>query len=99
MLVQVRTYKIKDGAMDEFVALWRDHIVPARAAHGFAVVGAWNDAAEGTFVWVVSHAAPHGWGAAEKAYYESPERRGLPRDPAELLAAADTKVLHPVALR
>ena len=96
MLVQVRTYKVKEGAMPEFVALWRDHIVPAREAHGFQVLGAWNDEQEGTFVWVVGHEAPDGWGAAEKAYYESPERRDLPRDPGELLLAADAKVLQPV---
>jgi hypothetical protein len=96
MLAQVRTYKIKDGAMDEFVTLWRDHIVPAREAHGFRVVGAWNDPDDATFVWVVEHEAPEGWGAAEKAYYDSPERQNLPRNPSELMDGADTKVLHPV---
>ncbi|WCB96627.1 hypothetical protein DSM104299_05392 [Baekduia alba] len=97
MLVQVRTYTIKPGAMEEFVALWRDHIVPARRAHGFAVLGAWNDPEDGTFVWAVGHAAPDGWGPAEQAYYDSPERQGLPRNPADLMAGAHTKVLHPVA--
>ena len=97
MLVQVRTYKIKPGDMEEFVALWRDHIVPAREAHGFQVLGAWNDDESGTFVWVVGHEAPDGWGAVEKTYYDSPERQGLPRNPAELMDGADTKVLHPVA--
>ena len=96
MLVQVRTYKIKPGQMEEFVALWRDHVVPARAAHGYEVVGAWNDPEDGTFVWVVSHPAPDGWEAAEKAYYNSPERTGLPRNPADLMDGAETKVLQPV---
>jgi hypothetical protein len=96
MLAQVRTYKVKDGDMEEFVALWRDHIVPARTAHGFHVLGAWHDPEDGTFVWVVGHEAPEGWDAAEKAYYDSPERRDLPRNPADLLLAADTKVLQPV---
>jgi hypothetical protein len=96
MLVQLRTYKIKDGAMAEFVALWRDHVVPAREAHGFRVLGAWNDEQDGTFVWVVGHDAPDGWGAAENAYYDSPERQNLPRNPADLMDGADTKVLHPV---
>ena len=30
---------------------------------------------DGTFVWVVQHAAPDGWDAAERAYYDSPERQ------------------------
>jgi NIPSNAP protein len=97
MLVQVRTYKIKPGDMEEFVALWRDHIVPARAAHGFQVLGAWNDVEDGTFAWVVGHEAPDGWDAIEKAYYDSPERQGVPRNPSELMDGAETKVLAPVA--
>lgn len=96
MLVQVRTYKIKPGLMEEFVALWRDHVVPARAAHGYEVVGAWNDPEDGTFTWVVAHEAPDGWDAAEKAYYDSPERNGLPKNPADLMDGAETKVLTPV---
>jgi NIPSNAP len=96
MLVQVRTYKIKPGLMAEFVDLWRDHIVPARAAHGYEVVGAWNDEEDGTFTWVVSHPAPDGWDVAEQAYYNSPERTGLPKNPADLMDGAQTKVLAPV---
>jgi hypothetical protein len=98
MLVQVRTYKIKPGDMDEFVALWRDHIVPAREAHGYQVLGAWNDAGDGTFVWVVGHEAPDGWDAAEKIYYASPERANVPRDPAEMMDGAETKVLTPLSV-
>jgi hypothetical protein len=82
--------------MDEFVALFVDHIVPVREALGFKVLGAWNDPADDTFVWVVGHEAPDGWEAAEAAYYDSPERAALPRDPAELVASAQTRVLHTV---
>jgi hypothetical protein len=96
VLFQVRTYRVKDGAMDEFVALFRDFIVPAREALGFRVVGAWNDPAEGTFVWVVGHPAPDGWEACERAYYESPERAAIPKEPGSLLDSVDTRVLQPV---
>src|SRR3954447_16712211 len=67
--------------MDEFLALFRDHVVPARQALGFQVVGAWHGPEDGTFVWVVGHEAPDGWEACERAYYESPERAALPRNP------------------
>ena len=96
MICQLRTYRVKDGAMDEFVALWRDHIVPARRAHGFEVLGAWNDPADGTFVWVVGHEAPDGWEAVDRAYYESPERNGVPRDPLDFLDSVETRLLRPV---
>lgn len=98
MLCQLRRYTVRDGAMDEFVALWRDHVVPAREAHGFEVLGAWNDASDGTFTWVVGHPAPDGWEAADRAYYDSAERAALPRDPGELLVAGATQLqlLQPV---
>jgi hypothetical protein len=96
MLAQLRTYKIKDGDMDAFLALWRDHVVPARQAHGYRVLGAFNDPADGTFAWVVGHEAPDGWEAAEQAYYDSPERRSVPRNPYDLMDSWETKVLQPV---
>jgi hypothetical protein len=96
MLCQVRTYKVREGDMDAFVALWRDHVVPARAAHGFTVLGAWRDDAGTTFTWVVGHPAPDGWDAADKAYYDSPERNGLPRSPSDFLTDVQTLVMRPV---
>jgi hypothetical protein len=94
MLCEVRTYQVHPGAMDEFVALWRDHIVPVREQYGYQVLGAWHD--DETFVWVVGHEAPDGWEAAEKTYYDAPERAALPRDPKDFLQSAQTKVLRPV---
>lgn len=92
MIYQHRRYQVREGAMDEFVALWRDHIVPAREAHGFQVLGAWNDPEDGTFIWVVGHEAPDGWEAIDRQYYESPERANVPRDPNELLVAGKTQL-------
>ena len=96
MLCQLRRYKIHDGRMDEFVALFFEHLVPVRKALGFTLVGAWNDPADGTFVWVVGHEAHDGWDAAEKAYYDSPERAALPKNPSDFVASAETQVLHPL---
>jgi hypothetical protein len=96
MLFQLRTYRIRAGAMDEFNELFRDHLVPAREALGFRVVGAWHDPEDGTFVWVVGHEAPDGWDACEKAYYDSPERAAVPKDPKEFLESAETRLLQPV---
>jgi hypothetical protein len=96
MLCQVRTYKVREGDMDEFVALWRDHVVPARAQHGFTVLGAWRDDDSATFTWVVGHEAPDGWDAVDKAYYDSPERASLPRNPGDHLTDVQTLVMRPV---
>jgi hypothetical protein len=96
MICQLRTYEIKPGQMEEFVALFRDHLVPLREAYGYEVLGAWNDPEDGTFVWVVGHEAPDGWDAAEKTYYDAPERASIPRDPKEFLVSAKTQLLQPV---
>ena len=96
MLSQLRRYRVRTEDWDEFVALVLDHIVPAREALGFRVEGIWGDPLDGTFVWIVSHEAPDGWDAIERAYYESPERAGLPRDPRDFLLEVDTKVLQPI---
>ena len=96
MICQLRTYQVRSGAMEEFVALFRDHLVPLREAYGYQVLGAWNDPEQGTFVWVVGHEAPDGWDAAEQAYYDAPERAALPANPSDFLQSAATQLLQPV---
>jgi hypothetical protein len=96
MLCQVRTYQVREGAMDEFVALWRDHLVPVREQYGYSVAGAWRSPDDTTFTWVVCHEAPDGWDAAEQAYYDAPERAALPQNPADFLTGSQTMVMRPV---
>lgn len=96
MSSQLRIYTIKDGHLDAFLALWRDHIVAARAAYGFTVDGAWTTA-DGDFAWIVSHPDPDGFAAADKAYYDSPERAALPESPADHIEAMDLRMMEPVS--
>jgi hypothetical protein len=96
MLCQVRTYQLRDGTMEDFVALWRDHVVPAREQYGFQVLGAWRDLDDTTFTWVVGHEAPDGWDVVEKAYYDSAARAALPRNPAVYLTGSQTVLMRPV---
>jgi hypothetical protein len=98
MTSQLRIYGMADGAIGEFLALWRDHIVPAREVHGFAVVGAWLVDAGKEFVWIVSHPADDGWEHAEAAYYASPERASLPTDPAQFILSAEVRLLESQAV-
>lgn len=96
MICQVRTYQLRAGTMDEFVALFRDHVVPLREAHGYQVLGAWNDAETDRFVWVVGHEAPDGWDAAEQAYYDSPGRAALPANPSDYVESSHLELMAPV---
>ena len=99
MLSQLRRYRVRTDDWDEFVELFFRHLVPAREALGFRVDGVWGDREDGTFVWVVSHEAPDGWETIDRAYYESPERAALPREPRDFLLEVDTKVLAPLSAR
>jgi hypothetical protein len=98
MSSQLRIYRIKPGTMDAFVALWREHLVPARAAYGFRVVGAWITQDGGEFAWVVAHEGPGTFEEADARYYDSPERAGVPQSPAGFIEDMDLRMMEPVAL-
>jgi hypothetical protein len=78
--VQVRVYRIRPGALEEFEREWREKLVPLRRGFGFEVVDAWASDDGETFVWIISHDGD--FAAADRAYYLSPERAALDPDPA-----------------
>jgi hypothetical protein len=85
---QLRDYRIVDGSLDQFVEEWRTRIAPIRRELGFAIERAWTVADESRFVWMLSY--PGDWDefeAADRAYYESPQRAGLDPNPARLIEA------------
>jgi hypothetical protein len=77
---QIRVYRIRPGALEEFEREWRDHVLPLRRRFGFEVLGAWASVEEDTFVWILRHEGD--FAEADRAYYESPERAALDPDPA-----------------
>ncbi len=93
---QLRIYQVDPARRDDFLLLWRDHVVPARAAHGFEVVSAYVNPEDSEFVWVVRH--PGDFAAADAAYYDSAERAALPWDPKEALTGVETRMLEAVPL-
>jgi hypothetical protein len=95
MQSQLRIYSIRDGLLDEFVEFWRSEIVPLRRRFGFDVAGAWADAQTRTFAWVVTHAD---FEPAAAAYYDSPDRQALTRDPGEFIESSDLRMMESVPL-
>jgi hypothetical protein len=91
---QLRTYRIADGAMEEFVREWREHVVPMREAFGFRVNGAWTDQETNGFVWVISHDGD--FADADAAYFASDDRRALDPDPARNIESVETRMMQPV---
>jgi NIPSNAP len=86
---QLRDYTIRPGEMEEWLAEWRAHVVPLRRQHGFHVAGAWT-AGEDRFVWILAFDGPNGWEEADRAYYESPERKRMNPDPARHILESKT---------
>jgi hypothetical protein len=93
MIWQLRTYRLRPGHLDAFLALWRNHIVPARQALGFVVKGGWYDEADAVFVWLIGHEAPNGWEEVEQNYHASGARENFPEDPREHVADVQTRLL------
>jgi NIPSNAP len=93
---QVRLYRIAEGRMDEFIAAWRDGIVPLRRSSGYRIEGAWASREGHRFAWVVAYDGPLSWEEAEERYYASPERAAIDPDPATLVEESETWLMAPV---
>jgi hypothetical protein len=83
MYFQLREYTIEDGRLDDFVREWRELVLPLRVSLGFGVFGPWVEREASRFVWVVGYDGDIG--AANEAYYASPERAAMNPDPARLV--------------
>ena len=97
MRTQVRIYRTRPGEIAAFAAEWAAGVVPLRRRFGFTVEQAWASVEDDTFVWVVGFAGAD-WEAAERAYYDSPERAALDPDPARRVAEARAVFARPVEL-
>jgi NIPSNAP len=93
---QLRDYTIKPGQLDRFAELWRTDVRPLREKKGFVVEGAWKVASEEHFIWIVSYDGPDGWDAANKSYYDSPERKAMDPDPASFILSQRTAIIDRV---
>ena len=93
---QLRSYMIKAGELDAFAQLWSKTVRPLRKKMGFVIEGAWKIPSEERFVWVVAYDGPDDWEAANRAYYDSPERKAMDPDPASFIVAQRTVFIDSV---
>ncbi|HEX9496768.1 MAG TPA: NIPSNAP family protein [Candidatus Limnocylindria bacterium] len=93
---QLRDYTIKPGELARFSELWATKVRPLRQAKGFVIEGAWKIPSEDRFVWIVSYDGAAGWDAANRSYYDSPERKAMDPDPAHLILTQRTTFIDPV---
>ncbi len=87
---QLRVYRIAPGRLDDFVAEWRERVVPLRLAAGFSIVGPWVAPEDDRFVWIVGHEELE---EANAAYYESAARQALDPDPARHIAEIEQELV------
>ena len=93
--VQLRTYTIREGLLEEWAARWRESVVPLRLKLGFGIGGAWLDHERSRFVWVIWYEGGDVRGG-EPAYWASPERDAMGLDPSEYLVDRDVRVVEQV---
>ena len=86
MATELRDYRIVHGELDQWVHEWRRGIAPLRRELGFTIERAWKVEEGSRFVWLLSY--PGDWEdfeAADRAYYDSPQRTSLEPNPARLI--------------
>jgi hypothetical protein len=93
---QLRMYRITEGRLAEFVHLWLTSVLPLRRRMGFTVDGAWTVRGEDRFVWIVSYEGDASFEEKNTEYYDSPERKALDPNPAELIEESTELILSPV---
>lgn len=96
MHLEIRRYKIQSGRLDDFVAAWKQGVVPLREKFGFTFHGAWAVDETSEFVWVLGHADEDSFKSANRRYYDSDARSTLDPDPAQLIAEVSESSARPV---
>lgn len=89
---QLRIYEIEDGALEAWIAEWREHVAPLRRRLGFRILGPWVDG--NTFVWLLGLENGEEFASADARYYASSERRAIDPDPARHISSAIHRMLH-----
>jgi hypothetical protein len=77
---QLRDFRIRRGALEQFAAEWCASVAPARVAAGFSIVGPWLVPDENRFIWILGYDGD--FEAADEACYAA---RAIEPDPARLV--------------
>ncbi|MEP7082059.1 MAG: NIPSNAP family containing protein [Chloroflexota bacterium] len=98
MTTQLRDYRVRRGAWEPFLEAWRRQVPLLRGAHGFEIE-AWALRDDHRLVWFLSHSGSvDEFEAADRAYYDSEERRAFDPDPREFLERADHFFVERISL-
>ncbi|HLF90470.1 MAG TPA: NIPSNAP family protein [Anaerolineales bacterium] len=86
MPLQLRTYTLHPGNLNEFVQLFHDQIAPLRQKVGFTIAAAWTAPETNQFIWLMAYEGSDDWETMNRKYFDSPERAAMSPNPSELIA-------------
>lgn len=97
MLLEVRTYTLKDGKRDEFVRWFEEDALPVMRECGIDVLGQFTSTEDAnTFVWLRAFADEADKDAKYEAFYGSEAwKNGLESQARSMLESLDVKVVSP----
>jgi hypothetical protein len=72
--LQLRSYQIKPGLMDDWLSLFHSAVAPLHEKYGLPVRGAWVDRQSNTFTWVREFTG-EGTAEEQEARYRSTDER------------------------
>lgn len=89
MTTQLRDYRVRPESWDQFLDAWQRQVPPLRAVHGFEVE-AWAAPSESRLVWFLTYrGSTEEFEAADRAYYDSDERRAFDPEPSDFLESRE----------
>lgn len=77
MLSQIRIYTINKGEMDNFLAHFKQEIVPLHERLGIPIVGTWINRTQNEFIWVRSYKDKNDLEAKGKAFQAEVAKSGI----------------------
>lgn len=92
--VQLRTYTVRDGLLDEWVERWRGEIVPLRLELGFEIGGAWVDRNRNQFLWLISYEGSESFAERNAVYWASPQREAMNLEPDDYLVRTEERTVE-----
>ena len=96
MAQQLRVYTLKEGKLDDWARLFREHVRALREREGFSI-DAWTAPERNQFIWLVSRPGTEAeFAEADTAYYALPEHAALHQEALRYLESGDSVFLEPV---
>jgi len=95
---QLRTYTIRPGFVEQWIAEWQEQVKPLREKLGFKIQGAWIVIATSQFIWIMTYDGPHKWEDLDASYFNDPERKAMDPNPARLIEKMEEVFIEPVSV-